>query len=292
MDTSLSQEIIITAISELAPLVRNLASLDTAKLAGNLTDRINVNIQERARNLHTFLSALQIPLTSVEDIKANVQRIANTLSLTEEYTAIMEPLIDASKVDIAELIENYKEDIADLEKFIAYLSGIEPSTLEGLMADSIKKNIDKGITTLREALSVENIDMILNHISSERGREICDAILLPIIDSQGEDFKRGMASLFFFYKHKSKLAVGAGVGLTVGLTGGTYCALILAGVITGAAAMSTALAIAGLTIAAMLILAGAAALVLNLLNPINRFLESMNSGLLNVSGSLHSCMAR
>lgn len=65
----------------------------------------------------------------------------------------------------------------------------------------------------------------------------------------------------FFNKHKSVINSVLAVGAGVGLFGGTYCALVLAGVITGAAAISPALAIAGLTLAALLILAGAAVLV-------------------------------
>jgi len=65
----------------------------------------------------------------------------------------------------------------------------------------------------------------------------------------------------FFNKHKSVINGVFAVGAGIGLTGGTYCALVLAGVITGATALTPPLALGGLTIAAMLILAGVAALV-------------------------------
>ncbi len=90
------------------------------------------------------------------------------------------------------------------------------------------------------------------------------------------------ASSHSFWQRNSSLVGVAGV--TLGPTVGAYCALVLAGVITGAAAISAAFAIAGLTLAAIFLLAGIAALI-------NHFSKSKSTQLDNVDDGLTSTPA-
>ncbi len=93
-----------------------------------------------------------------------------------------------------------------------------------------------------------------------------DAILNKVIDEYFLPTKSPSTADQSFFQRNKPLIKGV-VGISLGAMGGAYCALVLASVINGALAISTTLATAGLALAALLLIAGIAALVKHFSQP-------------------------
>lgn len=281
MAISLQEQIITYAIRELAPaLARTLAPQNASRLAAHLAALIDAHIEVEAsalvNSLDTFPSREEI-ITGIRNYSHVVARnITGQMLLPDEYRTNIAALIRAYAPYFADQAHHLKDRIKELAA-----NGIATSNVYYI--EEVIKLFAPGLSF---ALSEENIAWYTPAIAA-RCTGLVDSLLpgltlvsphqaMQIAIDMTQQVKSYITKLHaepapsvgaksFFNRHQGKLAVAG-----FGLTGGTYCALVLAGVITGAAAISPALAIAGLTIAALLILAGVAALVRDYCNPFNR----------------------
>ena len=138
-----------------------------------------------------------------------------------------------------------------------------------LLNTQIKRTLDEeelapankqgsSVEALRSAGSIQEVAKLAAEVAELAAAENLEAAPLQAVAPEQSNAATGTSSHSFWQRNSSLVGVA---GVTLGPTVGAYCALVLAGVITGAAAISPAFAIAGLTLAAILLFLGIAALV-------------------------------